>query len=214
MDPVRWVPPLSFLLVGLLSSAPAARATDCGNVTELGLCQDAKTLVFCEEGELEVVRCQSGEVCSFDERFDGAAACIATRYAGCGAVPEQGLCAGSTLLYCANARVEERECAAGTHCQAVDIRGEQHFDCVAVSGVATEPADDEETPVEPGDDVDGVEDSTPVDPDGETPLPSVQKGGAGPASSYSAGGGSCAGGAGGIMALALGIAARLFRRLR
>lgn len=208
---MRSVPPAALFLIGVLSSAPAARATDCGNVTELGLCQDAKTLVFCEAGELEVIRCQSGELCSFDERFEGAAACIATRYTGCGAVTEQGLCAGSTLLYCANGRVEERECAAGTHCQATDISGEQHFDCVAVNGVATEPDDDEDTPVEPGEDTDGVENGTPVDSDGDAPKPSVQKGGAGPASSYTAGGGSCSGGDVGslsLIALALGTAVR------
>jgi len=61
------------------ANAPAY-AEDCGNVTAKGVCQDAKTLVFCEEGELEVIRCQEGELCAFDDaRFNGGAGCIATR---------------------------------------------------------------------------------------------------------------------------------------
>lgn len=184
-----------FLASALLFTVIAARpalAADCGNVTAKGVCQDAKTLVFCEEGELEVMRCQGGEVCAYDEeRFNGAAGCIATRYAGCGAVPEQGLCAGSTLLYCANGTIEELECPTGTTCEAVTIDRVTDFDCV-VRSAAPNDQGQAETPVSPGEDVDGVDNPTPVDTPEGAPLPSVDKGGAGPAE-VSAGGG-CSGG--------------------
>jgi len=194
-----------------------AYADDCGNVTAKGVCQDAKTLVFCEEGALEVIRCQEGELCAHDEeRFNGGAGCIATRYAGCGAVPEQGLCAGSTLLYCANGRVEELECPTGTHCEAVATPdGSADYDCVVMSAVSgdnngTAPG---EIPVEPGEDTDGVDDPTPVESTGGAPLPSVQKGGAGPALDYSAGGGSCQGGPGSALALLIAGLALVMRRM-
>ena len=84
---MRALPPAIALVVSLVSLP--ARAEDCGNVTAKGVCQDAKTLVYCDNGSLAVMRCPTGELCAYDEdRFNGAAGCIATRYAGCGAVPE------------------------------------------------------------------------------------------------------------------------------
>lgn len=199
---MRTLVPAALLL--LTSSLPlTARAEDCGNVTAEGVCQDAKTLVYCDRGVLQVMRCPTGELCANDqERFNGAAGCIATRYAGCGAVPEQGLCAGQTLLYCANGRIEELECPAGTRCQAVD--GED-YDCVASPGDADatdaggsagseDDTDAEDTPVEPGQDADAVDETTPVASTNNAPLPTVQKGGAGPASDYDASGTTCQGG--------------------
>lgn len=188
-----------------LSSSPSARAADCGNVTHRGLCQDAKTLVFCESGELETIRCPSGELCVVgDERFDGAAGCIATRYAGCGAVPEEGLCAGSTLLYCANGRIEETECPSDTRCQSVSYGDDIGFDCVSTSGLsatgeatgggANDDGEDVDVPPSPIDD-DEIDDPTPVQNDGRAPLPSVERGGAGPAAAYTAAGDGCQGGA-------------------
>lgn len=212
------IPLLALLLAG--TSAPA-HAEDCGNITAKGVCQDAKTLVYCEDGDLETVRCPSGEVCTIDkERFDGAAGCIATRYAGCGAVPEQGLCAGSTLLYCANGRVEELECQAGTTCQPVAHDGAVDFDCVAsggfVSTTTPDAGESDDTEVEPGEDGDGVDDSTPVEPGDDVPLPTVQRGGAGPAADLGAGDdvgcGGGPGGAGALIALALLAVASFLRR--
>lgn len=193
-------------LIASLAQVPA-HAADCGNVTAEGVCQDAKTLVFCEAGELEVIRCQVGELCAHDvDRFNGAAGCIATRYAGCGAVPEQGLCAGSTLLYCANGRVEEFECPSGMRCESVVTpEGTADSDCVVASAIAedNEGTAREEVPVQPGDDSDDVDNPTPVATNDGAPLPSVQKGGAGPAENYSAGGGGCHSGTGSVFALGL-----------
>lgn len=205
--------------IALLVVAPPAHAEDCGNITAKGVCQDAKTLVYCEDGDLETVRCPAGEVCAVDaERFNGAAGCIATRYAGCGAVPEQGLCAGSTLLYCANGRVEELECQAGTSCQPVSHDGAVDFDCVASAGFVSPTTPDagesDDTEVEPGEDGDGIDDSTPVDPGDAVPLPTVQRGGAGPAADFGAAGDvGCLGGPGGAGGLiAVGLAFLLLRR--
>lgn len=207
VDPVRSLLLASISLIALVT-APA-RAADCGNVTAKGVCQDAKTLVFCEEGELETIRCQEGELCAFDsERFNGAAGCIASRYAGCGAVPEQGLCAGSTLLYCANNRVEELECPAGTACEAV-VGSAADFDCVVQSAMSGETKDTPETPVNPGEDSDNIDEPTAVETNDGAPLPTVEQGGAGPAADYDVGGAGCNGGFGSAFAL-LGLA--LLRR--
>jgi len=217
---VRALLPASVLLLALGASS-SARAEDCGNITAKGVCQDAKTLVYCEDGDLETVRCPTGEVCAVDEeRFNGAAGCIATRYAGCGAVPEQGLCAGSTLLYCANGRVEELECQAGTNCQPVNLDGVVDFDCVASAGFVSPTAPDagesDDTEVQPGVDDDDIDDSTPVEPGDDVPLPSVQRGGAGPAADFGAGGDAgChggTGGAGGLAAAFIALIAMLRRR--
>lgn len=215
---MRALLPASVLLLAL-GLAPSARAEDCGNITAKGVCQDAKTLVYCEDGDLETVRCPTGEVCAVDEeRFNGAAGCIATRYAGCGAVPEQGLCAGSTLLYCANGRVEELECQAGTTCQPVNLDGAVDFDCVASAGFVSPTTPDagesDDTEVQPGEDDDGTDDPTPVEPGDDVPLPSVQRGGAGPAADYGAGGDvGCLGGSGGAGGLiAVFLVSRMIRR--
>ena len=210
---------LLFTLFALtaLATSPTALAEDCGNVTEKGVCQDAKTLVYCDRGTLVTMRCPTGELCAYDEdRFNGAAGCIATRYAGCGAVPEQGLCAGSTLLYCANARIEELECPAGTTCQ----EDGDDADCLSAPAPGTQPesgaGDDngsgEETPFEPGSDTDDIDNPTPVQPSTDAPLPTVQKGGAGPASDYEASGSTCQGGSASWLA-ALGLLL-LFPRAR
>lgn len=211
---MRALLPLGLLLLVLVQPA---RAEDCGNITAKGVCQDAKTLVFCEAGDLETIRCPAGEVCAVDqEQFNGAAGCIATRYAGCGAVPEQGLCAGSTLLYCANGRVEELECQAGTTCQPVNHDGAVDFDCVAAAfgSDTTDVTEPEDTDVQPGEDGDGTDDPTPVEPGDDVPLPSVERGGAGPAADYGgAGGTGCQGGASGVGGgLALVISIGLRRR--
>lgn len=173
-------------LSSLAALSGSARADDCGNITDKGLCRDAKSLVFCDGGELETMRCPAGELCTNNDRFGGAAGCLGTRYAGCGLVPEEGLCAGQTLLYCANNSVQELECPAGTTCKSVLVDGVLDNDCVATAGLA---GNGTEVPVEPGQDGDEVDDSTPVETAENAPLPSVQKGGAGPASDYAAGGG-------------------------
>lgn len=179
-------------LSSLAALSGSARADDCGNITENGICQDAKTLVFCDGGELETMRCPAGELCTHNDRFGGAAGCLATRYAGCGLVPEEGLCAGQTLLYCANNKVQELECPAGTTCQSVLVDGVIDNDCVATAAIS---GNDTEVPVEPGQDGDEIDEPTPVETTEGAPLPSVQKGGAGAASDYAAGGGGggCAG---------------------
>lgn len=188
----------------LLASAPS-RAESCGNVTERGMCQDAKTLVFCKDGTLQSLRCGQGELCSHDDRFQGAAGCIATRYTGCGAVPELGLCAGNTLLYCANNQVEELACPEGTACgvqvsqASEDAEAGVEYDCVIQSVAPTTPTEPE--PVEPGQDGTDVEEGSPMDTEKATPGPSVERGGA-PADEFDASGGAgCAGGAPGLWAL-------------
>jgi hypothetical protein len=196
----------------LLVSAPS-RAETCGNVTERGMCQDAKTLVFCKDGTLQSLRCGAGELCSHDDRFHGAAGCIATRYTGCGAVPELGLCAGNTLLYCANNQVEELACPEGTLCAAqAPQNGEDgvEYDCVIQSIAPTTPTEPE--PVEPGQDGTDVDEGSPMETQQATPGPSVEQGGA-PAEEFDASGGAgCSGGAHGLWALlSLGLL-RLRRR--
>jgi len=120
-------------------------------------------------------------------------------------VPEPGLCARSTLPHF----------PTGTHCESVGTAdGSADFDCVVASAISgdeqgTAP---EEIPVQPGEDTDGVDDPTPVETTGGAPLPSVQKGGAGPAEDYSAGGGSCQGGPSSVLALALAGVMLLLRR--
>lgn len=169
-----------------------ARAETCGNVTERGLCQDAKTLLFCKGGTLQSMRCPQGELCAHDDRFGGAAGCIATRYTGCGAVTEAGLCAGDTLLYCEQGRVEELVCPDGTTCGAVVGNEGTEFDCVVQTGTNVEPAPAPE-PVEPGTDDTNVDEGSPIDP-AQTMGPSVERGGA-PAEEFGAAGGAgCAGG--------------------
>lgn len=196
-----------FASLALLLFAAPARAEVCGNVTEHGLCQDAKTLVFCHEGELETMRCAAGELCANDDRFGGAAGCIATRYMGCGAVTEQGLCAGDTLLFCANERIEELVCPEGTRCGAVTTEDGLEHDCLVATVAPVVPEDP--APVEPGEDGEHMDEPEPVDDDqkqgvASDALPSVEQGGAGPASDYGAeGGAGCQGGPTGLLPLAL-----------
>ncbi len=189
--------PVFFLFASTLLAAAPSRADSCGNVTERGVCQDAKTLVFCDNGELATMRCGAGELCSHDERFDGAAGCIATRYTGCGSVTELGECAGDTLLFCANNQVDEFVCPEGTTCGAVSTDDGVEYDCV--SHTTTEPTEEPE-PVTPGEDGTDVDEPSPVEIAG-TPGPSIEQGGA-PADEFDASGGAgCAGAGVGLWAL-------------
>lgn len=203
MDPVTHRLLVSITLASALLASAPSRAESCGNVTERGMCQDAKTLVFCKDGALQSLRCGTGELCSHDDRFHGAAGCIATRYTGCGAVPELGLCAGNTLLYCANNQVEELTCPEGTACAAQVPQDSEEdgveYDCV-IQAIAP-PTPTEPEPVEPGQDGTDVEEGSPMDTEKATPGPSVEQGGA-PAEEFDASGGAgCSGGGHGLWAL-------------
>lgn len=185
-------------------SAPS-RAETCGNMTERGACQDAKTLLFCKDGALQTLRCGVGEICSYDERFNGAAGCIATRYTGCGAVTELGLCAGDTLLYCANNTVEELACPEGTACAAQATADGVEYDCVT-QGLGPTLPNVEPEPVEPGEDGTDIDEPSPIDTTKEMPGPSVEQGGA-PAEDFAAAGAGCAGAEGSFWMSVLGFVA-------
>lgn len=108
----------------------AAYAEPCGNVTATGICFDAKTVLFCDNGVLQTMACGAGETCDVSALFNGVAACVGTRYTGCGDVSETGQCADNTLLYCEGSRVKKRTCADGTTCAWVPE--ENWYDCVGV----------------------------------------------------------------------------------
>jgi len=184
-------------------SAPS-RAETCGNVTAHGVCQDAKTLVFCKDGEIQTMRCNAGELCANDDRFNGAAGCIATRYTGCGAVTELGLCAGDTLLFCANNQVDEIVCPEGTTCGAEMTDEGLEYDCLAATLLPVVPPEEPE-PIEPGEDGTDVDEPSPMETSSAAPSPSVEQGGA-PAEEFTAGGSGCSGGgAQGVIGALLGL---------
>ena len=132
-DMMRWA--VVMVGVGSVGFGSAARAEPCGNVTVTGMCFDSKTVLFCDGGELQTMTCAAGEICDLNTLFDGAAACVGTRYAGCGDVSENGQCVGNTLLYCEGTRVKERTCADGTTCAWVPE--ENWYDCVGVPSAST-----------------------------------------------------------------------------
>ncbi len=202
MPPSDKVTPVRVTLLTLLPLcllASEAHADECGDVTEHGLCQDPKTVVFCHDGKLEMMRCPLGELCANDERFSGAASCIGAEHMGCGQVTELGLCVDDTLLFCSEGRVEEVSCLEGSKCARISTDEGVAYDCVNEVGT--------DEPVEA--DGENVDESEPMTAgatasEDETPMPSVEKGGAGPASRYHAGGGAgCSGGPSGLVSLAL-----------
>jgi len=199
-----------------------ARAEDCGNIAETGICQDPKTLLYCARGELKTMACAEGEICVEHEFFgEEGSGCVATRYAGCGDITEAGVCLGDAhLLYCENNQVAEKLCGAGWTCglvtgDAAEGTGD-YYDCVASVGpsdvepVEPDPSEPEGPAVEDDDDV--VEE----DPAGGTRItgPTVQSGGAPAAGELGAGGGACAGGGEAPMALALAALALTASRRR
>ena len=193
---MRWSFPIVALL--LLVAAPARAGVPCGEITSAGMCRDSKTLVFCDGGTLETLTCPSGEVCTHDERFGGAAGCIATMMAGCGDVPEAGTCAGpDTLVFCDNRAIVERRCPTGTRCTWV--AGEGWYDCVVPDPNGSEgpetpgPETPEPPPTEP---TEPTEPATPDNDAGEAARmsPEVSGGGAPAAGEFIAGGSGCTGG--------------------
>jgi hypothetical protein len=189
-----------------------ARAEACGEVTAHGLCRDPKTVIFCHDGELETMRCPEGEFCGTDERFGGAASCIAGRLMGCGTVTEVGRCVDDTLLYCADGQLEELTCIEGSRCAQVNTDAGIAYDCVAASRPEPEP-------VAPGQDPEDVDEPEPIETamDGtnaSSPIPAVEQGGAGPAATYHAGGGACSGGEVGLGWLSVAFATCVLRKRR
>ncbi len=238
-DMVRWA--VVVVGVGSVGFGSAAHAEPCGNVTATGMCLDSKTVLFCEGGELQTMTCASGESCDLNAVFDGVAACVGTRYAGCGDVSESGQCAGNTVVYCEGTRVKERTCLDGTTCAWVPE--EEWYDCIGVPSAAT-PTDAERRTADatsesdsagsnpsfaadtasddtsaPADDTQSGAtdaDSGPsIDEESNGSGPAVQKGGAGQASQYVVSGAGCgAGGAPqmGILAAVLALVGLGVRR--
>jgi hypothetical protein len=210
---MRWSFPIFAML--LLSSAPAQAGVPCGDITSDGLCRDSKTLVFCDDGTLETLTCPAGEVCTTDDRFGGAAGCIATMMAGCGDVPEVGTCAGpETLVFCDNRAIVERRCPIGTRCSWVAAEG--WYDCVVPDPNG---AEGPETPAPETPEPPPAEPTEPANPDSENGdaarmSPEVSGGGAPAAGEFIAGGSGCSGGvgAGWVLAFFGLLGARLRRR--
>ena len=231
-DMMRWA--VVVVGVGSVGFGSAARAEPCANVTATGMCLDSKTVVFCDGGELRTMTCASGEVCDLNALFNGVAACVGPRYAGCGDVGESGQCAGNTVVYCEGTRVKERTCEDGTTCALVPE--ENWYDCVGVPSASSTPtpdADGERRTADATGDSDAAsgdpsfatdtasDDTTPpaddtqsgaTDPDSGPSLddesagagPTVQKGGAAQASQYAVSGAGC--GVGGPPQMALLVA--------
>ncbi|MFO0745652.1 MAG: hypothetical protein U1F43_08260 [Myxococcota bacterium] len=206
------------VVTALVGWSVGARAEDCGNVSESGICQDPKTLVYCAKGELETMTCPEGEICVAHEFFDGGFGCVKTRYAGCGDITEAGRCVGDSLvLYCENDRVTERACDDGWTCGLVpaDRAGQSdYYDCVPDATGPSSPSDSGEdagsTPVSDTDESDATEPDPGFSTD-TIAAPSIVRGGAGAASEYSAGGGAaCNGGGFGDLALAAAVASALY----
>ncbi len=210
---VRVLLTASLLALGLSASAPAsARADVCGRVTEAGLCEDAKTLVFCEEDALVRVECPADELCVVgDERFAGVAACVATALASCDDLSEAGTCAGTrSLVYCDERGAHEERCEDGSTCRWVD--DENWFACVPESGARPEPVPEDPGPAEPPPESPGTQ--TPNDTAAEA-SPAVSRGGAPPAEEFMAGGSGCTGGAStGLVAMMAGALVALLSRSR
>ncbi len=213
---VRVLLTASLLALGLSASAPAsARAEACGRVTEAGLCEDAKTLVFCEDDALVRVECPADELCVIgDERFAGVAACVATALAECEDFSEEGTCAGTrSLVYCDERGAHEERCAEGSTCAWVDE--EDWFACVPDSDARPEPVPEQPGPAEP------LPESPGTEPPGDTATdatPAVTQGGAPPAEEFMAGGSGCGGGAStglpAFLAAFAGVIAAAARRAR
>jgi len=198
------------LVAVLAGGSGAARAEGCGNIAETGVCQDPKTLLYCARGELKTMTCAADEICVPHEFYGGSSGCVATRYAGCGDITEAGRCVGdSLLLYCDSNRVAERVCADGWTCGLV-TGAESYYDCVSALDIAgAEPEAEPTPPVESDveDDDDHVEQEPVTTFPDAIAGPSVERGGAGAAGEYSAGGdGACAGGGSGMGLVLLALA--------
>lgn len=187
----------------VMALAMPARAEQCGNVSEAGVCQDPKTLLYCQDGELETMVCGPDEICVPHDFFQGNSGCVHTRYTGCGDIPEAGICVGETLLrYCDNDVVQERTCDQGWSCGLVaGADGDAgYFDCVPQQGVGpASPEDGEGAEVDPPEYL-GAEDTVELEPrygNKDNAAPSVEKGGAA-AVGETAGGGGCGVGVGAL----------------
>lgn len=93
----------------------------CGDVTPNGHCE-GNTLVYCESLDTGVVRrvdCPTDQECTVGT--DGLAECVVPGTTGCGTVSYQGYCDGDLAVWCQDAQLAERDCAAeGKTCGYVD----------------------------------------------------------------------------------------------
>lgn len=181
----------------------SARAEECGNVSEDGLCQDPKTLLYCQDGELEQMDCGADEICVRHDFFGGSSGCVHTRYTGCGDITEAGTCVGDKLLYCQSDKVQERTCDQGWTCGVVTSDEGDYHDCVGQQGVSPSTPDDEgaEAPERIA-----AEDSAELESLGgqkDNAAPTVQSGGAGAVGETAGGGAGCEVGGGSVLAFAL-----------
>jgi hypothetical protein len=92
---------------------------DCGDVTELGLCEGTRA-VWCEAGSLVEEDCASeGLACGDDGT--GRMRCIG---GGCGSLTWEGRCEGTDATWCEDGEVKVRNCAdCGQLCGWVEEMG-------------------------------------------------------------------------------------------
>lgn len=203
------------LLVGLfmvVATTTQVRAEACGNVSEEGVCQDPRTLLYCRDGELKTMACATDEICVAHEFFQGSSGCVPTRYAGCGDITDAGVCVGDFLIYCDNDQVAQVTCDQGWKCGLVSSDGgRDEYDCVSAQARAPDSAEDGEAAAP---ERIGAEDSAEVELGGTTDnaAPTVQRGGAAAAGDEAGGGAGCSGG--GLAVGLWGLGALLARRRR
>lgn len=189
---------VALLAFAVLTDASPASALPCGVVTAAGSCDSKATLLYCGDGQLVRVECPAGELCvTDDDRFDGAAGCVAASLAGCDAVDEAGACdTKDTLVFCEAREVKRRSCPDGTSCGWVEEEG--WFDCISnhlsrEEGFANGAGNNQPpTPVpDSSETVDNQEPELPGVSEGPVEDPTVATGGAPAAGDFEAAGTGC-----------------------
>jgi hypothetical protein len=147
-------------MVALLLLAPQASAMECGEANEDGVCLDAGTFQWCEDGELKSAKCPDGQICVTDNPFYDGAGCVSTDETACGEISAEGECTSANgVVWCDEGVPMVFPCGNDSVCGWDQTNGE--YDCLPRSNSSSD-----------SDAMDGLElDTTPDD---EADIPEEQ----------------------------------------
>jgi hypothetical protein len=153
------------LFVGVLLLSPQATAAECSDANEDGVCLDAGTFQWCEDGELKSAKCPNGKVCVADNPFYDGAGCVATDETACGEISAEGECTTANgVVWCDEGVPMVFPCGEDSVCGWDEDNGE--YDCLPRSNM-TNGADSENSPGLDSTSSDDEEDTSTDEPNTE-----------------------------------------------
>ena len=164
---------LAFAVFGLSLGSPPATAAECSDSSDDGVCLDAGTFQWCEDGELKSAKCPEGQICVADNPFYDGAGCVATDETACGEISPEGECTTANgVVWCDEGVPMVFPCGEDSVCGWDEDNGE--YDCLPRSNLAREADAQSSNDFEDGSEPEAGGEDTATDESDPGPEPDAQ----------------------------------------